>query len=105
VVEDGDVLRAAATATLELAGRYGSVGVIVPDDLRAELGLIEGAQVVSPSEAKGLEFDGVVVVEPAAIVESAPDRSSGLRLLYVALTRAVQELTVVHARPLPQALS
>ena len=55
-----------------------------------------------PPEAKGLEFDAVVVVEPAAI---AAGTSRGLRLLYVALTRAVQELVVVHARPLPGAMA
>ncbi|PLS75311.1 MAG: helicase [Actinobacteria bacterium] len=50
---------------------------------------------------KGLEFDAVVVVEPARIVgESA----QGLRALYVALTRATQRLTIVHAEPLPDVL-
>jgi DNA helicase IV len=62
------------------------------------------ATVVSPPEAKGLEFDAVVVVEPAAI-GSSPDTARNLRLLYVALTRAVQELVVVHLRPLPAALT
>jgi superfamily I DNA/RNA helicase len=51
--------------------------------------------------AKGLEFDAVVVVEPAAI---ADERLHGLRALYVALTRAVQMLHIVHARPLPPEL-
>ncbi|MDP9388896.1 MAG: AAA family ATPase [Actinomycetota bacterium] len=51
---------------------------------------------------KGLEFDAVVVVEPARlVVESA----QGLRALYVALTRATRRLTLVHAEPLPDALS
>jgi DNA helicase IV len=50
---------------------------------------------------KGLELDGIVVVEPAAMAESGP---KGLQSLYVALTRATQRLTVVHARPLPDAL-
>ena len=57
---------------------------------------------VSPAEAKGLEFDAVVVVEPSLV--AGPTRR-GLRLLYVALTRAVQELVVVHAEPLPAALT
>ncbi|MEK7411599.1 MAG: ATP-binding domain-containing protein, partial [Actinomycetota bacterium] len=48
---------------------------------------------------KGLELDGVVVVEPVAIVEA---QENGLRALYVALTRATQRLTVVHQRALPQ---
>jgi DNA helicase IV len=50
---------------------------------------------------KGLELDGVVVVEPAAIVA---DRAMGLRGLYVALTRATQRLTIVHSKPLPEAM-
>ena len=53
------------------------------------------------SIAKGLEFDRVVVVEPAAIVDGEPDVRTGLRRLYVVLTRAVSELTVVHSEPLP----
>ena len=58
---------------------------------------------LTPREAKGLEFDHVVVVEPAAIVEEGGD--SGLRELYVALTRPTKTLTVVHARALPVQLS
>ncbi len=58
--------------------------------------------VLTPREAKGLEFDHVVVVEPALIVEEGGD--SGLRELYVALTRPTKTLVVVHARPLPDAL-
>jgi DNA helicase IV len=51
---------------------------------------------------KGLELDGVVVVEPAAIVEA---EHLGMRALYVALTRSTKRLTVVHARPLPAAMA
>ena len=51
--------------------------------------------------AKGLEFDAVVVAEPARIVEAEP---RGLHRLYVVLTRAVTSLHVVHAAPLPTAL-
>ena len=51
--------------------------------------------------SKGLEFDAVVVVEPAAI---AGTDNRGLRLLYVAMTRPIQHLSVVHADPLPAAL-
>ena len=54
--------------------------------------------------AKGLEFDHVVLVEPAAIVAGEPDRVTGLRRLYVCLTRAVTSLVVVHAEPLPAEL-
>ena len=52
---------------------------------------------VTPQAVKGLEFDAVVVIEPAAIA----DLDSGLRHLYVSMTRAVQHLGVVHTRPLP----
>jgi DNA helicase IV len=57
--------------------------------------------VVPASLVKGLEYDHVVVVEPAAIVAAEP---RGLHRLYVALTRAVSRLAVVHARPLPEPL-
>ena len=53
------------------------------------------------SLAKGLEYDHVVVVEPAEIVEAEP---RGLHRLYVVLTRAVSRLTVLHTSPLPAAL-
>ncbi|WP_285598544.1 AAA family ATPase [Kineosporia sp. NBRC 101731] len=59
---------------------------------------------VPASVAKGLEFDHVIVVEPAGIAEAEPDLRTGLRRLYVVLTRAVSTLTVVHHRPLPEAL-
>ena len=61
---------------------------------------------VPATQAKGLEFDQVIVVEPAAIVEAEPDgeRSPGLRRLYVVLTRAVSRLIVLHARDLPEPL-
>jgi superfamily I DNA/RNA helicase len=101
-----------------LAQRWGSVGVIVPpvhtDDVagaldRASVPYGTGARgglggvvtLLLPPEAKGLEFDAVVVVEPSEVYE---DQRGG-RLLYIALTRAVQELAVVHARPLPAALA
>jgi hypothetical protein len=58
--------------------------------------------VLTPREAKGLEFDHVVVVEPVAIVEEGG--ASGLRELYVALTRPTKTLTIVHSRPLPAPL-
>ena len=54
--------------------------------------------------AKGLEFDHVVLLEPAGIVAGEPDRVTGLRRLYVCLTRAVTSLVVLHAEPLPEEL-
>jgi DNA helicase IV len=55
--------------------------------------------------AKGLEFDHVVLLEPAEIVAAEPDRVTGLRRLYVCLTRAVTSLIVVYAGELPPALA
>jgi len=55
--------------------------------------------------AKGLEYDHVIVVEPAAIAGAEPDERTGLRRLYVVLTRAVSRLDVVHAQPLPAPLA
>lgn len=60
---------------------------------------------VPASLAKGLEYDYVVLDEPAAVVDGEPDERTGLRRLYVALTRAVSGLTVVHAAPLPRQLA
>jgi superfamily I DNA/RNA helicase len=57
--------------------------------------------VVPPRLAKGLEFDAVIVVEPAEI---AADDPHGTRLLFVALTRAVQHLALAHAQDLPPPL-
>ncbi|MEU9112253.1 AAA family ATPase [Streptomyces sp. NPDC048483] len=55
--------------------------------------------------AKGLEYDYVVLDEPAAIVDGEPDERTGLRRLYVGLTRPVSGLTVVHAAELPERLT
>jgi DNA helicase IV len=58
--------------------------------------------VVPASLAKGLEFDAVVLVEPAEI---AADEPHGIRLLFVALTRAVQHLAIAYSRDLPSYLT
>jgi DNA helicase IV len=59
---------------------------------------------VPASLAKGLEYDYVVLDEPQAVVDGEPDERTGLRRLYVALTRAVSGLLVTHAAPLPAQL-
>jgi len=101
----------------------GSIGVIAPDAMVEALsaslqrnGIDHGVlgqdhgdidhqvDVVPATVAKGLEFDRVVVVEPAAIAAAEPDERTGLRRLYVVLTRAVSALTVVHAESLPAQL-
>jgi DNA helicase IV len=58
--------------------------------------------VLAATLAKGLEFDTVIVLEPAAIVAAEP---RGLNRLYVVLTRAVSRLVVVHAEALPAPLA
>jgi DNA helicase IV len=85
-----EAFRAAAAAP------DGLLAVIVPDALAADVPSDELVPVLTPRQAKGLEFDHVVVVEPA-LVE--------LRELYVALTRPTKTLTVVHARDLPRELA
>jgi DNA helicase IV len=110
--------RVAELAEVELAAADGgSVGVLAPEPLVADvreavlerLGerasgepLEAPVSVLSVAAAKGLEFDCVVVVEPAVIAAAG---ANGLRDLYVALTRPTQRLTVVHAEPLPAALA
>jgi DNA helicase IV len=65
-------------------------------------GMTRPITLVVAEAVKGLEFDGVVVVEPAAM---ATGGRRGLRLLYVAMTRPIRRLVVVHAEPLPDALA
>ncbi|HVE92843.1 MAG TPA: ATP-binding domain-containing protein, partial [Actinomycetota bacterium] len=64
-------------------------------DAEAE-GMDHPVTLVPVDRCKGLEFDGVVLVEPQGVVEAA-----GLRMLYVAITRAMRRLSVVHTGPLP----
>jgi len=75
--------------------------------LGAATDVLEGAPTASlmtVHSAKGLEFDSVVLVEPAAIVAGEATRATGLRRLYVVLTRAVSRLAVLHDEPLPPEL-
>jgi DNA helicase IV len=106
-----DLEKGVVTAVREAFGFEGSIGVIAAD---AHVEALTGAlwdegfdiggrlSVLPASLAKGLEYDHVVVAEPAAI---AGAERRGLNRLYVALTRAVSRLDVVHARPLPPELS
>jgi len=110
VVDEVQVLRAEMSA--------GSVAVVAPDDLCDEVsdaltaagldhgrasntGLDQSLTVVPVSVIKGLELDGVVVVEPSRIVA---DQEHGMRSLYVALTRSTQRLSIVHHDELPEPL-
>ena len=62
---------------------------------RADGPLPPRLHVVPATVAKGLEYDRVVIVEPAVIAAAEPDERTGLRRLYVVLTRATQLLTTV----------
>jgi DNA helicase IV len=64
-------------------------------------GLDQDLSIVPATMAKGLELDDVIVVEPAAVVAEDPQ---GLRLLYVTLTRSTRSLSIVHQKPLPEAM-
>ena len=120
LVPAADLWPAAVQAVRAALVEPGSVGVIVVDDQVGRAGqaltdaglahLTLGAdhedgehrlQLVPATVAKGLEYDRVVVLEPAAIAAAEPDHRTGLRRLYVVLTRAVTGLTVVHTGPLP----
>jgi DNA helicase IV len=109
---------AAETARLVREIADGNIAVVAPDPMvealsralteagithgRATRTALEtGVTVVPVSVVKGLELDGVIVVEPAAIVA---DEQQGLRALYVALTRSTRRLSIVHAQPLPEAM-
>ena len=86
---------------------FASLGADPVDDADAQVGGPEYAaklDVVPASVAKGLEFDHVLLLEPAAIVAGEPDHLVGLRRLYVCLTRAVTSLVVLHADCLPAEL-
>jgi DNA helicase IV len=111
-----------AAVCADASARPGSVAVIAADGQVPELSqLLTGRDVphavldgtldetaaqrltlIPVTLAKGLEFDHVIVVEPAAIARA---EARGLQRLYVALTRAVSRLTVLHAEPLPDPLS
>jgi DNA helicase IV len=96
--EEFDDLEAAVTAALEAV--EGTVGVITTlaayDGVRARLAARSEADprliVLTDLDAKGLEYDAAVVLDPDAIAGESP---AGLRTLYVALTRATQRLYVV----------
>ncbi|MFJ9629198.1 HelD family protein [Streptomyces sp. NPDC101175] len=107
----------------ELLRNEGSTGLIAADARVPELaealtaagiGYIDPGEettadtrltLVPASLAKGLEYDYVVLDEPRAVVDGEPDERTGLRRLYVALTRAVSGLIVTHTAPLPAQLA
>lgn len=117
VSESARLLDVVADETLWMISALGkgNVAVVVPDAMAetvseyflargiehgraAIVALDSGVTIVPVGLVKGLELDGVIVVEPAVIVRAEPQ---GMRALYVALTRSTQRLTVVHAEELP----
>ena len=116
-VDHPELAAASIGEAIALADEGLLVGLVVPGSYlatvvalvgdRRDVGLLERdgmtrrITVVDAGAAKGLEFDAVVVVEPAAI---AGTDARGLRLLYVAMTRPIQHLSIVHAEPLPRPL-
>ncbi|MGV9877214.1 HelD family protein [Streptomyces cellulosae] len=104
-----DLPAATADAVKELTPQEGRLAVIAPRELHRALaarldGVTAGAEpdlthqvvLLDPRQAKGLEFDSVLVVEPGRY---------GTSDLYVALTRATQRLGVLHTEPLPEPLA
>jgi DNA helicase IV len=92
-VAEEDLLPAAAREAA--AFDDGLLAIIGPRSL-VDSEVMEDVYLLTPPQAKGLEFDHVVVVEPALILEEGAER--GLRELYVALTRPTKTLVVVHSR-------
>ncbi|MFB0626773.1 AAA family ATPase [Streptomyces sp. AB3(2024)] len=123
VAETADLTADVVTACRDSLAHEGSIGLIAADariPVLAEALLAAGLPYLSPGEettaqsrltlvpaslAKGLEYDYVVLDEPAAIVSGEPDERTGLRRLYVCLTRAVSGLTALHTAPLPAPLT
>jgi DNA helicase IV len=101
VVRDGNLAQTVRAQAQRLLDRVdGTVGVVVAMNRREQAarwlaGLGERVVALGSLEAKGLEYDATVVVSPAEIADESP---AGLRVLYVALTRATQQLTVVSDR-------
>ena len=114
-VPSAALAREVAAACAQACTRPGSVAVIAADpQIRVLAGALDAAgmehgapgsdarlTLVPVTVAKGLEFDHVIVVEPARI---AGAETRGLQRLYVALTRPVSRLTVLYAEPLPALL-
>jgi DNA helicase IV len=107
----GELADTVATLAHGLVESFTSVAVIAPRELHdplADGGLEPGEplaaplSLLTPEESKGLEFDAVIVVEPRLVTASG---ERGVRLLYVAMTRSVQHLSIVHALGLPPSLT
>ncbi|GIG30219.1 AAA family ATPase [Cellulomonas marina] len=113
VAPGADVLRTGADLAVALAGSA-LTALLAPARLLDRLGdeerarcLAAGVVLTTAEDAKGLEFDHVVLLEPAAFLDAtedadgSPDEAAAARALYVATTRATRSLALVHRRPLP----
>jgi hypothetical protein len=115
----GDVAEVTAKVVTTVKHRHRLTGVVAPADLHesiiealSSVGLIavdhvhglghDDVPLFGPEAVKGLEFDGVVVVNPHEILDGT---TRGARLLYVAMTRAVQELAFVASAPAPAVIA
>lgn len=116
-VDPADLVAAVGRQAREASSVGGTVAVIAPSGLHRDLvadladvgaradsadALDARVAILTATDAKGLEFDHVIVVEPAQLVSSD---GAGMRLLYMALTRATRRLVIVHAEALPEALA
>jgi DNA helicase IV len=115
----GDVAHVTARVVISVKHRHRLTGVVAPaaqhasiTEALAEVGLVavdhvhelghDDVPLFGPEAVKGLEFDGVVVVDPQEILDGS---TRGARLLYVAMTRAVQELAFVASGPAPAVIA
>ena len=113
-----EMLEVMAELAVDYAKRFSTSAVIAPSRLLSDLtarldvediswatdfstSLEVDVAVLSPVAAKGLEFDAVIVIEPSAVVQEEPGAE---RALFVALTRAVQHLSILHVTDLPVVL-
>jgi DNA helicase IV len=101
-VVGGDAVPAAVDTAVDelLAAVDGTIGVIATEPRHRELIAAVGGDprvtVVTPLDCKGMEYDGVVIVEPSEI---SAESTMGPRILYVALTRATQRLITIGSLP------
>ncbi|MEO7804756.1 MAG: ATP-binding domain-containing protein [Actinomycetota bacterium] len=92
----------------------GKTAIIVPrasigETLMALAGELEQGEdlldapvaVFTVDQARGLEFDSVIIIEPTQILA---EHANGIRALYVAMTRATKQLQILHTQPLPEGL-
>ncbi|WP_424190394.1 HelD family protein [Actinokineospora sp. G85] len=117
-VETDDLAGEAVRLTRELAEHSGTTAVLVPESLVDEIGdavaaavpgaavgehpeLESAVAVLTVRQSKGLEFDSVLLVEPATVLAES---ARGMNDLYVALTRATQRLAIVHTGQIPPVL-